>query len=65
MFKLYSPQQLRDAIEIELQKTNDAKTASIIAIKKLEKDPTCYENMQKSKKNKIIKTSFGYKRAIK
>ena len=41
-FNKFSPQLLRDAIEFELRKTDDAKTASIIAIKNLEKNPEHY-----------------------
>ena len=53
-FNLYTPQQLRDAIEIELRKTNDPKTAAIIAIKRLNKDPEFYA-MEKAAGYKYFK----------
>jgi hypothetical protein len=54
IFDSFTPQALRDAIEIELQHTDDAKTASIIALKKLNEDPRCYE-LLKAKPTKYIK----------
>lgn len=53
MFKNYTPQQLRDAIEIELQKTDDIKMATVIAMKRLKKDNTFYEKMEKGIKYNI------------
>lgn len=61
LFNNYSPQVLRDAIEYELQKTNDAKMAAITAMQKLNEDPLHYEKfgiMSKAKykiKNKFFK----------
>ncbi|MCK5601231.1 hypothetical protein KAR91_05160, partial [Candidatus Pacearchaeota archaeon] len=50
----YTFQQLRDAIEIELQKTDDAKLAAAIAITRLNKDPEYYESMQKARVTKYL-----------
>lgn len=62
-FKKYSPLQLRNAIEIEMKKTDDAKMASIIAIKKLNKNPDHYENMEKAKDtSKLVKKVITNKR---
>ena len=55
IFDNYSPQQLRDAIEIELQKTISPSLAAKVAMKKLSKDPHHYESMQKSKIEKVMK----------
>lgn len=71
MFEKFSPQALRDAIEIELKKTDDAKMASMIAIKRLEKDPQFYEKKLENEKIKFIKQFnpktqiFEYKRISK
>lgn len=48
LFSGYLPQDLRNAIEIELQKTDDAKLAAIIAIKRLNLNPEYYQTMQKA-----------------
>lgn len=53
MFENYSPHALRNAIEIELQKTDDAKIAAMIAMKNLKKNPLFYESMMKSKIFKV------------
>jgi hypothetical protein len=58
-FKTFSPQLLVDCIAHELKKTDDAKMASILALKRLKKDPKHYEqfgifesqDMQKAKNN--------------
>lgn len=42
MFETYTPQQLRDAIEIELQHDENPKTAAITAMKRLKEDPEYY-----------------------
>jgi hypothetical protein len=52
MFEKFTPQQLRDAIEIEMQKTDSVQLAANIAIKRLEKDPEYYEK----KKKRVIKS---------
>lgn len=55
-FKTYSPQDLRSAIEYEMQKTDDPKIASIMAIKKLKKDPEYYlDEMHKARPTKYIR----------
>jgi len=50
----FTPHQLRKAIEIELQKNNDAKMASIIALKNLNNDPEYYEDMEKARSHKYV-----------
>lgn len=55
MFEKYSPRDLRDAIEIEMQKTNDSKVAAKIAIARLGKNPLYYQNMMKAKPTKYVK----------
>jgi|WetSurMetagenome_2_1015567.scaffolds.fasta_scaffold03660_1 hypothetical protein len=58
----YSPQLLRDAIEIELQKTFDSKQASITAIKRLQSDPEYYfKNFGLVELNKAIGPRPGHK----
>lgn len=65
IFNKFSPQALRDAIEFELQKTEDPKIASIIAIKKMNKNPEYYieemnkaiNNNEEAPKNGTIKPS--------
>jgi hypothetical protein len=52
ILKNYTFQALRNAIEIELQKTDDVKLAAAIAIKRLSKDPGYYESMQKARMKK-------------
>jgi len=63
MFELYSPQNLRDAIEIELRNTDDPKTAAIIAMKRLKKDPDYYQDnfgvMTKARVTKYIRKFRG------
>jgi hypothetical protein len=62
-FKTFSPQLLVDCIAHELKKTDDAKMASILALKRLKKDPKHYEqfgifesqDMQKARNTKYIK----------
>jgi predicted DNA-binding WGR domain protein len=48
LFKNYSPQTLRTAIEIELQKAGSTVVAAKIALKRLEEDPEYYTKMQKA-----------------
>ena len=54
LFKDYSPQCLRDVIEYELKSTDDAKTAAIMAIKNLNKDPGHYMQFGVMTKAKYI-----------
>ena len=42
MFETFTPKQLRDATEVELQKAPDPKTAALTAIKRLTADPEYY-----------------------
>lgn len=67
-FSLYTPQQLRDAIEVEMQKTNDPKTAAITAVKKLNADNN-YLKMEKAKDitkliKKIIINKLGIQQTV-
>jgi hypothetical protein len=48
LFQNYSPQMLRMAIEIELQKAGSTVVAAKIALKRLEEDPEYYTKMQKA-----------------
>lgn len=69
MFESYTPQQLRDAIEIELQKTNDPKMAANLAMARLKKDPDYYEDMKKARDlskltKKIITDKRGHRRTV-
>ncbi|MFX0132964.1 MAG: hypothetical protein ACFFDN_04890 [Candidatus Hodarchaeota archaeon] len=54
-FSTFTPHQLRKAIEIELQKTDDVKIASITALKRLNEDPGYYEDMEKARTHKYYK----------
>lgn len=54
-FSTFTPHQLRKAIEIELQKTDDVKIASITALKRLNEDPGYYEDMTKARTHKYYK----------
>lgn len=69
MFEKYSPMTLRNAIEFELQKTDDPKTAAIIAMKKLKENPEYYEDMKKTKDTsklikKVITNKLGHKQTV-
>jgi hypothetical protein len=55
LFQNYSPQTLRAAIEIELQKAGSTVVAAKIALKRLEEDPEYYTNMQKARMTKYIR----------
>ena len=43
IFDNYSPQNLRDGIQFELQKDNNISQATANALAKLKKDPHCYD----------------------
>jgi len=74
LFKNYSPQDLRDAIEIELLITNDILTATNMAKARLHKDPKYYRRLMsdvlnkaaRHEKNKVAKVmgEFNMQKAI-
>jgi hypothetical protein len=58
IFDTFSPQALRDAIEIEMQSNDNPKIASIIALKRLKEDPEYY-----SKRYRILNKAKGQQRS--
>ena len=58
MFEKYTPQQLRDAIQLEMQKCDDPVQASYNAIAKLEKAEKEKSNLEKA--NEKLKSVIAY-----
>ena len=65
-FDTFSPQCLRDAIEIELQKNDNPKIAAMIALKNLKENYSTLEAERDSlkKENKELKEQLGALRPI-